>query len=240
MRNDPLPSSHASFWEDCLEIFYAPAAVFRRREAEGFFLPLVVLVVIMGALFYLTRSAMAPIFDAEFHRAAAAAIKDNPKITPEMMEQSRVMTRKFAGVVVIGFFLLGPFVVGLMLWLAGKLVEARQELTTSMMVATYSFYPRILEGILNAMQALLLPESRLTGRYSLSLGVGRLLNPDTVSPLLLAVVGRIDLFTLWVTALLALGLSVTGKIPRGQAAIAAALVWLAGGLPSVLGALRAS
>jgi len=72
----------------------------------------------------------------------------------------------------------------------------------------------------------------------LSLGVGRFLDPDTVSPLLLAVVGRIDVITIWITALIAIGLCVTGRIPMRKAAIAAAIVWCVGALPLILGALR--
>jgi hypothetical protein len=57
-----------------------------------------------------------------------------------------------------------------------------------------------------------------------------------MSPALLGFLGRIDVFTIWVTVLLVIGLSVTGKIPRGRAAIAGVVVWLAGALP-VLGSL---
>ena len=59
-----------------------------------------------------------------------------------------------------------------------------------------------------------------------------------VSPLLLAVVGRIDLITIWITVLVAIGLAVTGRIPLRKAAIAAAIVWFVGGLPLILPALR--
>ena len=79
---------------------------------------------------------------------------------------------------------------------------------------------------------------QLDGRFRLTLGIGRFLDPDTTSPLLLAVVGRVDLFTIWITVLIAIGLCVTGRIPRGKAAIAAAIVWLIGGLPLILPALR--
>jgi hypothetical protein len=72
-----------------------------------------------------------------------------------------------------------------------------------------------------------------------SLGVGRFLDPDATSMTMLAVVGRIDLFTLWVTVLVAVGLKVVGKATTAQAAAAAAIVWIAGGLPTVLLALRA-
>jgi hypothetical protein len=51
-------------------------------------------------------------------------------------------------------------------------------------------------------------------------------------------VGRLDVFTLWVTVLIAIGLAVTGKISRGKAAVAAAIVWVIGALPTIAAALR--
>jgi hypothetical protein len=56
--------------------------------------------------------------------------------------------------------------------------------------------------------------------------------------MLLALLGRVDVFTIWVTVLLAIGLSVTGRISRSKAAIAAGIVWLVGALPGVLQATR--
>jgi hypothetical protein len=88
------------------------------------------------------------------------------------------------------------------------------------------------------VQGLLLDPATLNGRFRLSLGVGRFLDPDTASPVLLALLGRVDVFTIWITVLLAIGLSVTGRIPRSRAAVAAAIVWVAGALPQLLGALR--
>jgi hypothetical protein len=55
---------------------------------------------------------------------------------------------------------------------------------------------------------------------------------------LLAVLGRVDVFTIWVTVLLAIGLAVTGKIPRARAAMAGVLMWIIGALPPLMGALR--
>ncbi|MDP9202387.1 MAG: hypothetical protein M3P26_10720 [Gemmatimonadota bacterium] len=56
--------------------------------------------------------------------------------------------------------------------------------------------------------------------------------------MMIALASRVDLFTIWVTVLLAIGLHVVGKIPKQQAGIAAAITWLVGALPAVLGALR--
>ena len=50
--------------------------------------------------------------------------------------------------------------------------------------------------------------------------------------------GRLDVFTIWVTVLLAIGLAVTGNVSRSRAAIAAAIVWLLGAAPLLLQAAR--
>jgi len=48
--------------------------------------------------------------------------------------------------------------------------------------------------------------------------------------------GRMDVFTIWVTVLIAIGLAVTGRIPRGRAVMAAVVIWLIGALPGLAGA----
>jgi hypothetical protein len=78
----------------------------------------------------------------------------------------------------------------------------------------------------------------LNGQFRISLSPARFLDPDTSSAMTIALLSRLDVFTIWVTVLLAIGLSVTGRIPRSRAAIAAGLVWLLGSLPVVLAAVR--
>jgi hypothetical protein len=124
------------------------------------------------------------------------------------------------------------------LWLCGKLVNAKESLTAAIMVTAYANVPRLLNSVLAGAQALLMDPASLNGRYRITLSGARFLDPDTASPVLLALGGRLDLFTLWVTALLAIGLSVTGRIPRSKALLAAGLVWVLGSLPDLLGALQ--
>jgi hypothetical protein len=131
------------------------------------------------------------------------------------------------------------FCVGVAAWLTGKLFDAKQSLRAAMVVAAYAYVPRVVDGVSNAIQAVLVDPSHLDGRFRLTLGVGRFLDPDETSPLLLAFVGRIDLITIWITVLIAIGLSVTGRIPLRRASMAAAIVWLVGGLPLIFQALRA-
>jgi hypothetical protein len=199
---------------------------------------MLVVTVVVGGLFFATKGLFQPIMDAEFQRGAAAAMRKNPQLTEEQMATMRGFQEKFAPIFVLIFVPIAIFLTGLVLWLIGKLFDATETFRTAVVVAAYAFVPKIVEVILNTVQVLVLDSSSLNSHYSLTLGVGRFLNPDTSSPFALALLGRLDVFTIWVTILLAIGLSVTGRIPRSRADMAAACVWLIGALPGVLGALR--
>ena len=233
----PVPKG-AALWEDFMDIFYAPSDVFGRREKSGFGLPLLIVTILIGAIAMVNLGVMQPIMDAEFTRATAAAIRKNPKITAEQMAQFRGMGEKFAAVFAFIGTPIAIVIVGLFLWVVGKLVDAKESAGTAIMVATYAYIPKIIAGIAAGVQGLLMDPASLNGQFRVSLGVGRFFDPDTASPLLLALVGRLDVFTIWVTVLLAIGLSVTGRIPRSRAAIAGVIMWIVGALPALLTALR--
>ena len=233
----PAPSA-ASRWEDFIDIFYAPSQVFARRANSGFGIPMLVVTVLIAVIAIANSGVLQPMMDAEFSRATAKAMRDNPQVTAEMMEKGRSFGEAIAKYGAFVFIPVGIFFTGLALWLSGKLVDAREHLSQAIMIAAYSFVPRIVEGVLAGVQGLVLDPSAMNGRFRLSFGVGRFLDPDTASPIALALLGRIDLFTIWVTVLLAIGLAVVGRIPRSRAAIAAALVWILGALPQLMTALR--
>jgi hypothetical protein len=233
------PAKPASYWEDFIDIFYAPSEVFKRRENSGFAVPMFVLTLVIGILAIAMSGAFRPIMDAEFSRGMAAAMRQNPNLTPEMAEKGRAFGEVFAKIGAFIFVPVGMFLVGLFLWLCGKLVDARQTLAAAIMVAAYSFTPRALETLVKAVQALFMDPASLNGQYRISLSPARFLDPDTASAMTIALLSRLDVFTIWITVLLAIGLSVTGKIPRSRAAIAAGLVWLLGALPVIVAAARA-
>jgi hypothetical protein len=228
----------AAVWEDFIDIFYAPSQVFARRAGGSVMVPLFVVTLMVGALFYLNSGVLQSVMEAEFNRGMAAAMRSNPRLTPEMAEGFRQTGMRIAQVGGFLFMPVGILMTGSALWLIGKLFEATESYSTALVVAAYSFVPRILEAVLNGAQGLFLDPAQLNGRFRLSLGVGRFFDPDTTAPALLGLVGRIDLFTIWVTILLAIGLSVTGGISRSRAFLAAPLIWAAGAIPMVLQALR--
>jgi hypothetical protein len=234
----PPAAKPASVWEDFIDIFYAPSDVYARRAHSGFFLPLVVVTLLTGILFVVNSGVLAPIMDAEMGRQFAAMQRKGVTLNETQIESARRMGETFGKIGAFVFMPVGIFFTGLFLWIVGKFVESKQTLGQGLMVAAYAFLPRVIEAVLTAVQGLVLDTSKMNGRYRISLGLGRFLDPDTASPLLLALIGRIDVFTIWVTVLLAIGLAVTGKISRQRAAIAAVIVWFLGALPSVLQAAR--
>ena len=227
--------STASRWEDFIDIFYAPSAVFARRATSGFFLPMLVVTVLAGGLYLLNSGVWSPIMDAEMTRSLA---RQPQQLTPEQLQRVRGVTETMTKIGAFIFMPVGIFLTGLMLWACGKFVDAKQTLGQAVMVSSFAFLPRVVEGLAVSVQGLLLDPSSFDGRWRVSLGVGRFLDPDTTSPALLSLLGRLDLFTIWVTVLLAIGLAVTGKISRARAGIAAAIVWVLGAVPLLLQAGR--
>jgi hypothetical protein len=221
----------ASRWEDFIDIFYAPSSVFARRATSGFLLPMVVVTILTGVFYILNSGVWSPVMDAEMTRAMA---NQSQQLTAEQMQTMRGVSETMAKIGAFVFVPIGIFLTALMLWVCGKLVDAKQTIRQATMVTAFAFMPRVIEALVVAVQGLLLDPSTFTGRWRVSLGIGRFFDPDATSPALLAFVGRLDVFTIWVTVLLAIGLSVTGKIPRGRAAIAAAIVWLLGAAPLLL------
>lgn len=229
----------AGLWEDFVDIFYAPSSVFARRSEGKFGMPLLFLVLVGTVLFFLTKNATQPIMDAEFTRQTAAAMRKNPNLTAEQMASSRGFFEMLSPIFFAVGITLSIIGTGFVLWLVGKLFDAKEPVATAIMIATYSEVPRLLQVLTNAAQGLVMSPEKLNSMNSVGFNLARFMDPDNTSQVLIALASRVDLFTIWVTVLLAIGIHVVGKIAKQQAAIAAAITWVVGALPALLGALRA-
>lgn len=228
--SDATPSR----WDDYLDVYVAPSRLFERRSDGKFGHAMLVFIIAAAVLYFATRTAMEPIISAEFERGMAA----NPNLTPEQMETGR----KFAGVAGGIFVLIGTPVMLLLLggiiWIVSRILGKALSYSQGATIATFAMFPRLLESVVSAVQALLMDEQTLNSRYRVSLGLGRFFDQQTANPVMLALLGRIDVFTLWVTILIGLGIKVMGRTSTGQAVVGAVLVWLAGSIPMLLQALR--
>ncbi len=235
----PVATPRAAVWEDFIDIFYAPSAVFRRRETGNVFIPLAVITILCGVLFYLNSGALQPMFDAEFDRQMATAMRQNPNIPPEAVDRMRGFALRIQQVAMFIFMPIAIFGVGVTTWLAGKLVDATQTFRAALVVAAYAYAPRIVDSVLHGVQGLFLdPEA--VGRPVPPVIRGRPLPGSRYG--FAAVAGyrgpsRSD-HDLDHRARLQSASAVTGRIPLRRAAIAAAIVWFVGGLPLIIPALR--
>ena len=226
-----------SFWEDVIDIFFQPSAVFRRRQNSSVWPPMLFVALSIGIIFFVTFNTLEPLFDAEFNRVVAKTIAKNPQITAEMMERGRsfqTIVVKYGLAVVM---LVTMFVLGCVSWLVGKLFDSKQTFQAGLVVAAWAYMPRVIGALLGGVQGLLMDPANLKGQLSISLSPARFMDPEVPNQLLYQFLGRFDLITIWVTVLLAIGLHVTGKVPKGKAAIFGVVIWLIGALPALRQAL---
>ena len=221
---------------DLVEIYYSPSEVFDRRRDGKFGLPLAVFVVVSMLLFFVTQDLVRPIMDAEWRTAAEGIREKNPQVTPEQLEMMRTMGRRFALPFIALYSLVGPLLAGLVLWIVSKFVGVRPSLTVATMIAVFAFFPMLVEYIVGAVQMLLVSEDSITSRYSLSMGPARFM--DDASRPMKALFGHIDVFTIWMAALMGIGLKTVAGATTRQAAIVAVVMWLLGLLFPLLGAMN--
>ena len=235
----PAEAKKTGVFDDFVDIITSPSKVFERRQDGKFGAPLLVLTVICVALFFIFKNAMEPIFDAEFARNTAKMLEKNPNMPTEQLETMKKMGGTFAGIGFAIFFPISILVTGLVLWLVGKAFAAKESLKQAVQIATLSQVPLIIGMIVGAIQAMLLPAEKLTSQYSIMLSPARFMDPDAVNTGVLALVGRIDLFGIWIVVIMGIGLSIVGKIERPKAWAAAAIKWLVAALPILIPALLA-
>jgi hypothetical protein len=107
-----------------------------------------------------------------------------------------------------------------------------------MMVAAFAYVPRIIASVVAAVIAALMDPASLNSQFAIQVGPARFFDPTSTGMPLMVVLGRFELFTLWSTALVIIGLKVTGKLDTTKATIAGVLVWAIATILPLLGALR--
>jgi hypothetical protein len=229
-------SGSAGIWEDFVDIFFQPSKVFERRSDGKFGLALLILVVVSTILYFALRNGLAPVMDAEIAKQVAAMAAKNPNMTAEQISGARKGMEMFGMFGTIIFIPIGVAIVALLTWLAGKLFDAKTGFAVAMMIATYSQVPRVIAMIPTALQGLFMEPEAITSVHSVALGPARFLGADP-NPIVVTLLGGLDVFTIWVFVLLAIGVSVVAKVPLKRAAFVAVVVWLVSLLPALYGAI---
>lgn len=237
---EPAPAAveKASVWEDFLDIFYAPSKVYARRANGNFWIPLLVVTVLIAALAFANRNIMRPLFDAEFTRNAAITLKNNPSLTQAQLDRGKdfaFTASQYGSVVIVPIAIL---VIAFVTWLGAKFVDAKLTWNAALVVVCYATVPRVVQQIFISIQGLFVDPATMTSRFSIEVGPGRFADAATVNPLLGGLYDRLDLFVLWGLVLIAIGVATIGRLSRAKAWAFGIGMWVVTALPTLYGAMK--
>jgi uncharacterized membrane protein (DUF485 family) len=216
--------------DDLLDVFIAPTKLFSRDLKGRFFAVMMIVSILIAGLALVNKGVQYNAMESEYLRGTAVAQAENPQLTDEMVQQGK--TFAILGQT-YGLFIIMPiiiFCVGLMTFLASKIVGADVNFGSALTIGAFAYAPRIIEQVLIAIQGVALNGASFTSRFQFSIGAARFLPPD--GPMGLAgFIGRTDLITIWITVLIGIGIAKIGKVDAAKAATAAVIVWALGMIP---------
>jgi hypothetical protein len=221
------PVKPASRWEDFMDIFYAPSAVYERRQNQSPWPTIFIVTILLTIVTVLTFNAISPALEAEIRQGLVKQMAANPQMTQDIADKSVSMglIGKKWGVV---FFPLGALIAAIFVWIVAKIVGAKETYHGALVVVTYSAIIAVVQALVIGGQALVMNVSNLTTPDQLSLSAARFADKATTSPGLYAILKQLDLFGIWTLVVMAIGVRVTGKASRNSAIAFAVIWWLLG------------
>src|SRR5437764_953249 len=83
----PVPAKPASRWEDFMDIFYAPSAVYERRQSQSPWPTILIVTLLLTIVTVLTFNPMAPAIEFEARQAMTKAAAKTPQLTQDMIDK---------------------------------------------------------------------------------------------------------------------------------------------------------
>lgn len=233
----PAPAS-SSVVEDIIDIFHSPSAVFeRRRTNPKFWAAFFILALLMTLAGYVMLKNLSTVMDAQFAKQAAEITRKNPQITEDQLATMRRMNETFAPVGFAVVTIISLFVLGVGVWIVGKLFESTADLKQSMVIATFASFPKLIDLLLAAVMAMTMGTGNATNMFVAMPSAAKFAGTDA-SMAVLGALSRISIGTIWATILVAIGLQVMGRISKQKAYTAAFVLWIVGTLFTVAAAVR--
>lgn len=235
--SEPAPEEAAAFWEDFIDIFFSPASVFERRKGWSAWPVLLGLTAVMVVLFISWQRLLGPAMELEMQRAVAARAGGAADLDPAQMEQARAAGRVFGPIGMAITFPLGVLVMAVVTWGLTRLFDVKTAFAGVLGVVVYSQIVRPLQFVAGILQSFVLDVGRMDSVHDVSLSLARFLDQPETATVMVNLAARVDVFVLWATALIAVGLRSATGLSRGGAWVVAVLVWLLAALPIALGSI---
>ncbi|HOA24332.1 MAG TPA: YIP1 family protein [Aggregatilineales bacterium] len=192
-------------------------------------------VVFVLALVVLIISTVATVpIEVEVQQAAfEAQIEQFEDLPPEQLAQIEQTQRIFSSTVVLSVINTATGIVGLLfryvlraglLFLLGLALGGQASFKQVWRMAVWTTLPLVIGSLVSAIAVIAtgnLPAAGLTTIFSDA-------ELASVSPVLIALLSRIDLYTLWSLALIAVGMVATARLSLGNGVGIAAAYWLLG------------
>jgi hypothetical protein len=230
-------TQQASRWEDFVDIFISPAAVYRRRADDSWTTPWLVLSALGIVLYYAFLPANKILMKEVFRQSAAGANPAAAQTAEKVGDTMQIL----GGVFVPVGFLVTILFTGFLLWACLKALGGDIALKRAFLIPAYSGVIALIQQVVVSVLVIMKDNAgeTLDVVRDTSVSVLRLLPSDVVPAALVPLVGRIEIFAIWQMVLWAIGLQVLARCTRGQAYGAAAGAWLLYAIPGVIKALFA-
>src|ERR1035437_91223 len=125
-------------------------------------------------------------------------------------------------------------IVGFVTWIVGRFfMSSTLTFGTALLISSFSWFPRLLESVIVLVQGLTMDVSRMTSPYQLQVAASRFFDPASMSDGLYQLLGQIDVFSIWGTVLVAIGLMHARKLDKSKATITAIILLVCGCLPAI-------
>lgn len=210
--------------DDILEIFVAPSKVFERRRDSGYGKLLLVLIVITLIISVATIGLTRPFWEAQFNMSMVQAEQNGaPALEGPARDAARTATVWFGGVGTAVLIPVFVWIGGLFVLIGSRVAGAAVSYKQGALIFTLAGFPRLISPLAMAVQGLLMDSTSIRAATDASLGPARFLDPVTTSPMVMGLLGNLDLVGLWSFALVGIGIKVMG---RGNSSSA----WVGGGV----------
>jgi hypothetical protein len=218
----------APLWEDFLDIFYTPSSVFDRRRAGKWGTALFVFYLLILAVTFVVTPLLQPYTEAALQRAmgSMAAQQGDSMMATEMPVGWSNAAQTFTLIFQPIMTAVGAILIGLLLALASRIFGAGISAAQGVMIGTYASFPKVLQMLAMGAHTLIAKPEGTPDMSDLSFGPLRFIGTEETSLQMQALLGRFDLFTIWVVVLQIIGIKVVARTSWGKAAMAAGSIWL--------------
>ena len=217
----------ASRWEDFIDIVFSPAQVFARRGNDGWLKPFLILAAINVVLYYALLPVTGPTIEAAMRENAP------PNVTPAQLQQGAQMMKIGMGVIAPLMYLLMILGTGVAVKFVSALFDGTPTWGQSFAITTHAHFITVIQSLIVTASIFIMdvlgnPASGKSGSF----GLLRFVDVGN-DPVMRALLGRTDLFAIWIAALFGVGLITVAKMEKSKAFITAAIVWALIALPSL-------